>query len=147
MLEADMAMLTAGTTPSVTLAAGTATLAAGLKPSLMSALLPPCKPVPELRPPLLIHERPVAHVDMYVDDFIGLAQPSQELCCNTTRCIMHTVDQVFAQPDEKTPNQKEAVSEKKMNKGDGGWNQQKEILGWILDMHKKTTELTDCKKE
>ena len=60
---------------------------------------------------------------------------------------MHAIDQVFVQPDERTPNRKEAVSEKKKNKGNGSWNQQKEILGWILDMHKGTMELTNQKKE
>ena len=60
---------------------------------------------------------------------------------------MHSINQIFAQPDERTPNRNEAVSEKKMNKGDGGWSQQKEILGWILDTNKGTMELTDQKKE
>ena len=60
---------------------------------------------------------------------------------------MHAIDQVFAKPDEETQNRKEAVSEKKMNKGNGGWNQCKEILGWILDTHKGAMELTDRKKE
>ena len=56
---------------------------------------------------------------------------------------MHSIDQIFAQPDERTLNRKEAVSEKKMNKGDRGWSQWKEILGWILDTHKGTIELTE----
>jgi hypothetical protein len=56
---------------------------------------------------------------------------------------MHAVDQVFARLDEDHPNRKEAISEKKLNKGDGGWNQRKEVLGWILDTSKGTLELTD----
>ena len=60
---------------------------------------------------------------------------------------MHAIDQIFVLPDERTPIRKEAVSEKKMNKGDGSWNQWKEILGWILDTHKGTMEPTDQKKE
>ena len=60
---------------------------------------------------------------------------------------MHSIDQIFTQPNERTPNRKEAVSEKKMNKGDGGWSQWKEILGWILDTHTGTMELTEWKKE
>ena len=47
---------------------------------------------------------------------------------------MHAVDQVFAQQDSDTVQQKEAISEKKLGKGDGGWNQHKEILGWLLDI-------------
>ena len=138
-------MLIAGTTPLVMLTADTTHQ--GIEPSLMPTLVPPFKPKPDIRPPLLLHVGPVAHVDVYMDDFIGLAQGSQELCQDTRRCIMHSIDQIFAQPDERTPTRKELVSENKMNKGDGSWNQQKEILVWILDMHKGTMELTDWKKE
>ena len=46
---------------------------------------------------------------------------------------MHTIDQVFMKPDKETQNRKEAVPEKKMNKDNSGWNQCKEILGWILN--------------
>ena len=128
-LTVDTAMLIAGTTPSVTLDTDMAMLAAGLDPSLMPTPVPPCKPKPDIRPPLLLHAGPVAHVDIYVDDFISLAQGSRELCCNTRRCIMHSIDQIFAQPNKSTSNRKEAVSKKKLNKGDGDWSQWKEILG------------------
>jgi hypothetical protein len=59
---------------------------------------------------------------------------------------MHAVDEVFARPDKDHPNRKEAISEKKLNKGDGGWNQRKEVLGWILDTSTGTLELTDRRK-
>ena len=62
MLEADTAMLIAGTTPSVTLTADTTHWA--LDPSLTPTYMPPCKPEPELWPPLLLHAGPVAHVDI-----------------------------------------------------------------------------------
>ena len=64
---------------------------------------------------------------------------------------MHAVDKVFAQRDADTMHQKEAISEKKLRKGDGGWNQWKEILGWVLDSEHKMLELTewhaDCEAE
>ena len=60
---------------------------------------------------------------------------------------MHSINEIFAEPNKRTPNRKEAVSKKKMNKGDGGWSQWKEILGWILDMHSGTMELTERKKK
>ena len=56
---------------------------------------------------------------------------------------MHTVDQVFPQRDADTLHHKEAISEKKLGKGDGGWNQCKEILGWMLNSKRKTLELTE----
>ena len=75
-LAADTAMLTAGNTPLVMLGADTTTLATGINPSLMPTYMPPCKPEPDIRLPLLLHAGPVAHVDIYVDDFISLAQGS-----------------------------------------------------------------------
>ena len=59
---------------------------------------------------------------------------------------MHAVDGVFARPDSDHPNRKEASSKKKLAKGDGGWNQCKEVLGWILDTATGTLELTDRRK-
>ena len=56
---------------------------------------------------------------------------------------MHAVDQVFAQRDADTMHQKEAISEKKLGKGDGGWNKWKEVLGWMLDSERKMLELTE----
>ena len=56
---------------------------------------------------------------------------------------MHTIDKVFAQRGAATMPQKEAISEKKLMKGDGGWNQWKEILGWMLDSKHKMLELTE----
>ena len=56
---------------------------------------------------------------------------------------MHAMDKVFTQRDADTMHHKEVVSEKKLGKGDSGWNQCKEILGWILDSKRKTLELTE----
>ena len=92
------------------------------------------------------HRGPIAHVDVFVDDFIGIAQGSQHQCKNVCRCIMHAVDAVFSQLDLATAQRKEAISEKKLLKGKGGWSQCKEILGWILDTSRGTLELTNRRK-
>jgi hypothetical protein len=89
----------------------------------------------------------VAHVDVFVDDFIGIAQGTKELCRDTRRCILNAVDTVFATCKDKTSNRKEAVSEKKLDKGDGGWSQWKEVLGWMFDTENGTMELTERRKE
>ena len=56
---------------------------------------------------------------------------------------MHAVDEVFAQQDADTMHRKEAILEKKLAKGDSGWNQCKEVLGWILDSERMMLELTE----
>ena len=66
---------------------------------------------------------PVMHIDVFVNDFIGLAQGSWHRCRNIQRCIMHAIDKVIARRDADTMHCKEAISEKKLRKGDGGWNQ------------------------
>ena len=118
----------------------------------------PCTPLPELAEltsllpqpedcvPLMKHRGPITHVDVFVDDSIGLAQGSRHHCKTVRHCIMHAVDDVFSQPDLATAQHKEAVSEKKLLKGEGGWSQCKEVLGWNLDTHRGMLELTDrCK--
>ena len=54
---------------------------------------------------------------------------------------MHAVDMVFAQRDLDMLHHKEVILEKKLDKGDGRWSQQKEILGWVLDSKQRTLEL------
>ena len=102
-------------------------------------------PQPKDHAPLTKHRGPIAHVDVFVNDFIGIVQGSQCWCQNVWQCIMHAVDNVFSQPDPTTAKHKEAISEKKLLK-DGGWSQWKEILGWILDTSRGTLELTDWQK-
>ena len=92
-------------------------------PTLGALMLPPCRLAPEAQPPLLLHSGPLAHVDVFIDDFIGLAQGSPSLCQHIGCCILHAVNRVFAPATTDTPNQKETVSEKKMLKGDGSWMQ------------------------
>ena len=99
------------------------------------------------RAPLLILPGPVAHIDVFIDNFIGLVQESWCRCRNIRQCIMHAVDKVFTQRDTDTMHQKEAILEKKLGKGDRGWNQRKEILGWMLDSEQKTLELTEWRKK
>ena len=62
------------------------------------------RPLPQLadHPPLLILPGPVAHIDVFIDKFIGLTQGSWRRCRNIRRCIMHVVDKVFAQRDADT---------------------------------------------
>ena len=103
-------------------------------------------PQPEDRHPLHTLRGPLAHVDVFVDDFIGLAQGSRRWCRNVRRCILHAVDRVFAERTPQTLQRKEAVSERKLAKGNGGWNRRKEVLGWILDTERGTLELTDRRK-
>ena len=136
-----------------------ASMLALLSPHPGERMPPSALPAPELtelawplsqpkdRPPLTRHRGPIRHVDVFVDDFIGIAQGSRHRCTNMRCCIMHAVDKVFSQWDLVTLHHKEAISEKKLLKGEGRWSQWKEILGWILDTSQGTLELTNCRKD
>ena len=127
-------------------------LSVGLQPSsslstiktVLALALP--LPQPEDHALLTKHKGPVAHVNVFVDDFIGIMQGSWCHCQNVRQCIMHAVDDIFSQLDAITAKRKEAVSEKKLLKGEGRWSQWKEILGWILDTSWGTLELTNQQK-
>ena len=55
--------------------------------------------------------------------------------------LWHTVDRVLAQPAETSEDQPEAISIKKLRKGDRSWTAHKTLLGWVVDTMRKTLEL------
>lgn len=86
--------------------------------------------------------KPVKYVDVYVDDFIGLAQGPLTTCSKVRDHLLTAIDQVFrpASPLEGKQRQ-EPISVKKLGKGDGQWSTQKQILGWELDTLAQTIQL------
>ena len=85
------------------------------------------------------HERsltgrpPVAAVDVYVDDFLLLAQ-TEARKRQVMRSTLTAIDQVFRplMPTDP-PHRKEPASVKKMLQGDACWATSKCILGWDLN--------------
>ena len=98
-------------------------------PSLLTAL-----DVPTVRDPSLpATGKPVAYVDIFVDDFIGLAQEYSN-GRRVRRILMHAIDDVF-RPLEASDNKhrRQPVSVKKLKQGDCSWSTIKLVLGWIID--------------
>lgn len=91
-----------------------------------------------------VYDTPLAHSDVYIDDIIGLIQPTSIPKQQFTRHIFHTIDRVFRplEPSD-SPARTEPISTSKLQKGDGNLSTRKVILGWILDTTKYTLELTD----
>ena len=90
--------------------------------------------------------KPVRLVDVFVDDFIGLAQGSKRQVRNLRGNILHAIDMVLEQP-QPGELRNEAASLKKLLKGDGSWATRKLILGWIIDTIRGTLELPPHRKE
>jgi hypothetical protein len=86
-------------------------------------------------------------VDIYIDDFIGLAQ--QPTAQRTLRVLLHSIDAIFRahpHPDDK-PGRKQIISSSKLEAGDGAWSTKKIILGWLIDTAAGTIQLPDHKVE
>jgi hypothetical protein len=81
---------------------------------------------------------------VYVDDFLGacVEDSSGKLLQKTARATLHAIHSVFPSPKATgTPDAKDPISEKKMLKGDGRWDPNKEILGYLLNGIDRTIQL------
>ena len=93
--------------------------------------------------PRMYSAEPVAYVDVYVDDEIGLAQGPKQARTRVTRAIMHNMDKVM-RPLSPTnlPDRREPISTTKLEKGDGFMTTKKTILGWEFDTVEMTIHLS-----
>jgi hypothetical protein len=119
-------------------------------PSQMDSL--PALPIPPLLVPRWLNRssrsgatkppRPLAYVDVYMDDFLGLAQGHPGLRNQVRSKLLHAIDCIFrplATTDDST--RKQPISIKKLNNGDGKWATRKTLLGWVVDTITNTIEL------
>ena len=106
---------------------------------------PTSLPTPFHRTPILAPKRskPLAHVDIYMDDFVALAQghPHRRLQVRTT--LFQSIDTVLRplSTSDEPFHRQEPISVKKLQKGDARWTTRKMILGWIIDTYHETIEL------
>ena len=85
--------------------------------------------------------RPLSYVDIFVDDFIGLAQEYSN-SRRVRRILLHAIDDVFRPLDSTdSPFRRQPASLKKLDKGDCSWSTVKVILGWIIDTASMTVHL------
>ena len=65
----------------------------------------------------------LAYVDVFIDDFLGLAQGPRHRCCHVHRTLFHVLDKVFQPLDRQdTKQRKEVLSIKKLEAGDCSWS-------------------------
>jgi hypothetical protein len=88
------------------------------------------------------HSRlPVAAVDVYVDDFLLMAQTARQRE-RVLRAALYSIDDVFRPLDAQDhPHRREPASVKKMAKGDAQWSTFKRILGWDINTATSTLHL------
>ena len=102
----------------------------------------PSVPVPlERDPSLPSQSRPLSYVDIFVDDFIGLAQDLTN-GRRVRRILLHAIDDVIRPLSESdNVHRREPVSLKKLRQGDCSWSTVKQILGWVIDTVSMTIHL------
>jgi hypothetical protein len=94
------------------------------------------------RPPPTPDPPPLASADVYVDDFIALAQGSPARANRIRRILLHTIDETSRPNDSSDPDgRREIISLEKLLKGDACWSTLKVVLGWLIDSVHKTIEL------
>ena len=106
-----------------------------MKPSASSTPTPTADYGPKL-------QRPLQYWDVYVDDFLALAQGNKLRRKMIKRALLHSLDKVFRPLDAKDGvTRQEPASVKKLKKGDATWATRKVMLGWIVDTEARTIEL------
>ena len=76
----------------------------------------------------------LAYVDVFVDDFLGLAQGPRHRRRHVRRTLFHVLDKVFRPLDRQDATQrKEVLSLKKLDTGDCSWSTCQTMLGWIVN--------------
>ena len=111
--------------------------------------------VPQLKPsgqPLHAHAltpfaRPLAYVDVYMDDFLCLAQGHPGLRERVRSTVFKSIDDVL-RPNCNTDSSHrlEPISLSKLAKGDAKWATRKILLGWIVDTVAETIELPEHRR-
>ena len=82
-------------------------------------------------------------MDVFVDDFLGLAQGPRHRRRHVRRRLFHALDKVFRPLDRQdTKQRKEVLPMKKLEAGDCLWSTCQTMLGWIVDSVNMTISLT-----
>ena len=129
LMQAELANTTSPSTPSCN------------PPPLSTSLFKETS-IPTARDPSLpSHSKLAAYVDVFMDNFIALAQ-GHDNRQRVRKLLLHAVDKVFRPNDYyDPPSRREPVSLSKLRKGDCSWTTIKNILGWIINTVAGTIEL------
>ena len=73
-------------------------------------------------------------LEVFVDDFIAATNNlSRPHLTKLSRALMHGIHSIFPPPSVTNHNGFDPISEGKLDKGEGTWCYEKEILGWIIN--------------
>ena len=119
------------------------------RPNTTSRTAPPSGPCsqPLQHHALKPYNHPLSYVDIYMDDFLGLAQGHPGLRERVRSTIFHSIDDIL-RPNTPTDSEhrNEPISLSKLAKGDAKWATRKVLLGWIVDTVAETIELPEHRR-
>lgn len=82
------------------------------------------------------------YVNVYINDFVCLAQGDAAARALEHRHLFHTTDATFCPNDNiDGPVRQEPNSLKKLRRGNAAWSMQKKVLGWLLETANLTVSL------
>jgi hypothetical protein len=116
-----------------------------LPPHCLEEYLRPAKAAKRSR-----SDSPVHGVYVYVDDYIGAAveNASGTLLGRIARSALHGIHSIFPPPAVTGHvGGKDPVSIKKLERGDGQWHHEKELLGFLVDGAAKTVRISQTKSD
>lgn len=113
-------------------------------PRPATSTTPVAVPLPSDRDPSLPRSpKLLSYIDVFVDDFLALAQGDANRR-RVRKVLMHAIDDVFRPLDaDDNPARREPVSLKKLEKGDCSWATLKTLLGWLIDTCSLTIHLPE----
>ena len=86
--------------------------------------------------------KPSTYVDIFIDDFLGLAQLPAHRQRQVQQTLLHTLDKMFWPCDSRdSSNRKELLSLNKLLEGGCIWSTCQVLLGWVIDMVNITLSL------
>ena len=88
----------------------------------------------------------LSHVEVYLDDFIGITQGRPTERRQMTRHLFRTIHELFCPNNKEYIAREEPISLKKIRKGNAAWSTQKVVLGWAINTVKQVLTLPDDRK-
>ena len=88
----------------------------------------------------------LAHVEVYLNDFIGITQGGAKERRQMTRHLFRTIDELFRLNNKDYIAREEPISLKKLRKGNAAWSTKKVILGRANDTAEQVLTLPDDRK-
>jgi hypothetical protein len=91
---------------------------------------------------------PLKKVDVFVHDFVAMAQGNKHQLSKVRCTLLHTLDEVLRKLDAlDDEHRQERASTKKLKQGDACWGTGRLVLGWIIDTILLTLELPQHSKD